>query len=129
MPFKIENLQKAYVAYKQFKNHNPPPFHDRYIFPLFAGSYFAYRKVDVMRVVSIAKSISNNPSYVDVGCGYGDFLDKIREFIPSAIGIEKDISTFYIFQKPRPDYIYSTAIEWFGKKTFDVAFVGWMEPG
>jgi hypothetical protein len=79
--------------------------------------------------VEIARSISNKPTYVDVGCGYGDFLKKIREFIPDAIGIEKEISIFYIFQKPRPEYIYSTAIELYETKTFDVAFVGWMDPG
>jgi hypothetical protein len=57
-------------------------------------------------------------------------LRKVREFLPSAVGIEKDGAIFYILQKPRPDYIYSSAIEWFfGAKTFDVAFVGWMEPG
>jgi hypothetical protein len=129
MPFKEEELKKAYLIYQQFKDHNPLSYHERYIFPFFAGSYFAYRKIDVLRIVEIARSISNKPNYVDVGCGYGDFLDKIREFIPNAIGIEKEISIFYIFQKPRPEYIYSTAIEWYETKTFDVAFVGWMDPG
>jgi len=129
MPFKDEELKKAYLIYQQFKDHNPLSYHERYIFPFFAGSYFAYRKIDVLRIVEIARSISNKPNYVDVGCGYGDFLNKIREFIPNAIGIEKEISIFYIFQKPRPEYIYSTAIEWYETKTFDVAFVGWMDPG
>jgi SAM-dependent methyltransferase len=129
MPFKEEELKKAYLIYQQFKDHNPLSYHERYIFPFFAGSYFAYRKIDVLRIVEIARSISNKPYYVDVGCGYGDFLNKIREFIPNAIGIEKEISIFYIFQKPRPEYIYSTAIEWYETKTFDVAFVGWMDPG
>jgi SAM-dependent methyltransferase len=129
MPFKEEELKKAYLIYQQFKDHNPLSYHERYIFPFFAGSYFAYRKIDVLRIVEIARSISNKPNYVDVGCGYGDFLNKIREFIPNAIGIEKEISIFYIFQKPRPEYIYSTAIEWYETKTFDVAFVGWMDPG
>jgi SAM-dependent methyltransferase len=129
MPFKEEELKKAYLIYRQFKDHNPLSYHERYIFPFFAGSYFAYRKIDVLRIVEIARSISNKPTYVDVGCGYGDFLNKIREFIPDAIGIEKEISIFYIFQKPRPEYIYSTAIEWYETKTFDVAFVGWMDPG
>jgi hypothetical protein len=129
MPFEEEELKKAYLIYQQFKDHNPLSYHERYIFPFFAGSYFAYRKIDVLRIVEIARSISNKPNYVDVGCGYGDFLNKIREFIPNAIGIEKEISIFYIFQKPRPEYIYSTAIEWYETKTFDVAFVGWMDPG
>ena len=130
MPFKEEELKKAYLIYLQFKkDHNPLSYHERYIFPFFAGSYFAYRKIDVLRIVEIARSISNKPTYIDVGCGYGDFLKKIREFIPDAIGIEKEISIFYIFQKPRPEYIFSTAIEWYETKTFDVAFVGWMDPG
>ncbi|HZC21611.1 MAG TPA: hypothetical protein VE223_08200, partial [Nitrososphaeraceae archaeon] len=102
MPFREEELKKAYLIYRQFKDNNPLPYHERYIFPFFAGSYFAYRKIDVLRIVEIARSISNKPTYVDVGCGYGDFLKKIREFIPDAIGIEKEISIFYIFQKPRP---------------------------
>lgn len=129
MPFKMEELQKAYIAYKQFKGHNPQPYHERYIFPFFAGSYFTYRKVDVMRVVTISKSISNKPKFIDIGCGYGDFLGKIREFIPDAIGLEQDRGIFYAFQRPIPDFIYPTPIESFEKKMFDVAFVGWMEPG
>jgi hypothetical protein len=132
MPFTIEELQKAYLAYQQFKAQNHHPHHERYIFPFFAGSYFAYRKVDVMRIVAVAKSISDHPNYIDIGCGYGDFLKKVREFIPDAIGIEKEVGIFYAFQKPRPEYIYSSAIEWWlgeEKKKFDVAFVGWMEPG
>ena len=52
-------------------------------FPFFAGSYFAYRKVDVMRILALANSISSTPIYIDVGCGYGDFLNKIREFVPT----------------------------------------------
>jgi SAM-dependent methyltransferase len=128
MPFTIKELQKAYLAYENFKKHHPSPHHDRYIFPFFAGSYFTYRKVDVLRIRQVAKSISSNPSYLDVGCGYGDFLNKIREEIPSAIGIEKESAIFFAFQKVRPDYIYSTAIEWMETKMFDIAFVGWMDP-
>jgi hypothetical protein len=129
MPFGVDELQKAYLTYQQFKAHDPLPYHERYIFPFFAGSYFTYRKIDVMRIVQVAKSISNKPNYIDIGCGYGDFLRKVREFLPTAVGIEKDGAIFYILQKPRPEYIYSTAIEWLETKTFDMAFVGWMEPG
>ena len=129
MPFKMEELQKAHIAYKQFKAHNPQSYHERYIFPFFAGSYFTYRKVDVIRIVTISKSICNIPKFIDIGCGYGDFLEKIREFIPDAIGIEQNGDIFYTFQKPIPDFIYSTPIESFDKKMFDVAFIGWMEPG
>jgi hypothetical protein len=131
MPFRTDDLQTAYLAYRQFNNHNPPAHHERYIFPFFAGSYFTYRKVDVMRVIAIANSISPDPNYIDIGCGYGDFLSKIRQFIPDAMGLEEDTSIFYVFQKLKPDYIYSeaAAAEWFGKRSFDVSFVGWMEPG
>src|ERR671925_2416629 len=127
MPFNLEDLRRARQALEQFRSAATSPHHERYIFPFFAGSYFAYRKVDVMRVVAVAKSISDHPNYIDIGCGYGDFLKKIREFIPDTIGIEKEAGIFYAFQKPRPEYIYSCAIEWWleeEKKKFDVAFVG-----
>jgi hypothetical protein len=129
MPFKINELQDAYLKYRQFRSQNQCPYHERYIFPFFAGTYFTYRKVDVIRVINIARSISDKPSYVDIGCGYGDFLEKIREYLPAAIGIEKEGSIFYTFGRSRPDYIHSTAIEWLDNGFFDVAFVGWMEPG
>jgi SAM-dependent methyltransferase len=129
MAFTTQELQKAYVAYQKFRSINPPPHHERYIFPFFAGSYFSYRKIDIMRIAAISNSLSDNPSYIDVGCGYGDFLKKIREFIPNAIGIEKNRSIFYSLQIAKPDYIYSIAVEELDKKSFDVAFVGWMEPG
>ena len=72
--------------------------HARYIFPFFRGSYFAYRKVDVFRTVEIAKAISSNPSYIDIGCGYGDFLDKVRQLLPNARGIEKTEAFFMHFR-------------------------------
>ena len=130
MPFEIDDLYKAYLKYNEFKKINPPSFHDRFIFPFLAGSYFAYRKIDVMRVVAIAKSISPRPRYLDVGCGYGDFLEKIREFIPNAIGIEKNANMFYAFDTKKPDYISIQDIESFEEEeVFDVIFVGWMDPG
>jgi hypothetical protein len=128
MPFKIDDLYNAYLQYRNFISHEHCPHHERYIFPFFAGSYFAYRKVDVVRLVSIANSISSSPTYIDIGCGYGDFLVKIREYLPNAIGIEKEGNIFYSFGRPRPNYIYSTAIEWLENQTYDLAFVGWMEP-
>lgn len=125
----INDLQDAYSQFRKFVSQNQIPNHERYIFPFFAGTYFTYRKVDVIRLISIAKSISRTPTYVDAGCGYGDFLEKIREYIPNAIGIEKEGNIFYAFNRPRPDYIYSTSIEWLENQTFDLAFIGWMEPG
>src|ERR671921_543580 len=128
MPFAIHELQNAYRAYLQFLDCNPPLHHARYIFPFFKGSYFAYRKVDVLRTVAVAKAISVNPSYVDIGCGYGDFLEKVRKFIPSAEGIEKDAGIFYGLGLIKPDYISIADARWIDKK-YGLIFVGWMEPG
>src|ERR671939_1203288 len=129
MPFALDDLQRACIEYQKFKRRNPPRHHERYIFPFFAGSYFAYRKIDVLRVVSIAKAISNDPKYVDVGCGYGDFLNKIRQFLVNAIGIEKDSRIFYNFNIPKPDYIRIADAQWGIEEEYDVIFVGWMDPG
>jgi len=128
MPFLIQELQSAYEAYQEFLAHDPPTYHARYIFPFFAGSYFAYRKVDVERVAAIAKSISNSPTYVDVGCGYGDFLEKVRRWLPGATGIEKEGGIFYAFNLVKPDHIRLMPVEGLSEQV-DVAFVGWMEPG
>jgi hypothetical protein len=128
MPFAIQELQSAYKAYQQFLARSPPSHHARYIFPFFTGSYFAYRKVDIGRVAAITNSVSKNPSYVDVGCGYGDFLEKVRQLVPDATGIEKEGGIFYVFQMPKPDYIHLMPVECFFQPV-DVAFVGWMEPG
>jgi SAM-dependent methyltransferase len=129
MPFEIDDLHDAYLHYRRFVSHDHHRYHERYIFPFFAGSYFAYRMVDVARVVSIAYSISREPTYIDVGCGYGDFLEKIKEYLPNAVGIEKEGKIFYAFGRTKPDYIYSTAVEWLENQNYDIAFVGWMEPG
>ena len=129
MPFAPEELQQAHVEYLRFKQRNPPLRHERYIFPFFAGSYFTYRKIDVLRVIQIAKAISDEPKYVDVGCGYGDFLKKVREFLPDAVGIEKDARIFYNFNIPKPDCIRIADARWGIEEEYDVIFVGWMDPG
>ena len=120
---------EAYKALRSFRKYACSVYHERYRFPYLCGTYFAYRKIDVMRVVAIAKSISSQPRYLDVGCGYGDFLEKVREFIPNAIGIEKNASMFYAFGIKKPDYIRIQGIESFEEEAFDVIFVGWMDPG
>src|SRR3569623_1430731 len=127
--FSLQDLVNARNSLELFRKYSVSPYHERYSFPFLLGTYFAYRKIDVLRVVSIAKAISNEPKYVDVGCGYGDFLNKVREFLANAIGIEKETAIFYLLGKPRPNYIYSGAIEWLQGKTFDMAFVGWMDHG
>ena len=96
MPFNLEDLRKAMHELVQFMAKTGSPNHERYIFPFFKGSYFAYRKLDVLRTVAVAKAISSNPKYLDVGSGYGDFLKQVRKFIPSAEGIEKDREGFFV---------------------------------
>jgi SAM-dependent methyltransferase len=129
MPFTFDELQKAHREFKKFNYRNRHRDHERFIFPFFAGTYFTYRKIDVFRIVQLALAISDDPKYVDVGCGYGDFLNKVREFLGNAIGIEKETAIFYLLEIQRPDFIYPTAIEWLEGKTFDIAFVGWMDHG
>ena len=128
MAFSIADIKNANRELVKFRlNHNAD--HERFIFPFLCGSYFAYRKIDVDRVVSIAKSISENPTYLDAGCGYGDFLEKIREYIPEAEGIEKSAEIFYSVGRVKPNYI-KIADAYNGiDKNYDVIFVGWMEPG
>jgi hypothetical protein len=128
MPFNIEDLRKAQRELAKFIGNAQSPNHARYIFPFFKGSYFAYRKVDVLRIVEIANEISNNPTYLDVGCGYGDFLRQIRKFIPGAEGIEKEAGIFYSLGIVKPDFISIADAHGINKK-FDLIFVGWMEPG
>jgi SAM-dependent methyltransferase len=129
MPFQINDLRTAYLKYHEFRKNCKFLFHERFIFPYICGTYFAYRKIDVLRVVAIAKSISPKPKYLDVGCGYGDFLDKVRQFIPDAIGIEKDGGIFYEFNRVKPDYIHIKDVSLDLNEKYDLVFVGWMDPG
>ena len=131
MPFKTADLQKAMISLKQFKTYAMSPHHERYSFPFLCGTYFAYRKIDVLRLISILKAVAKNgkPRYLDVGCGNGDFLSKIREFIPNAFGIDNDAKIFYYYKREKPDYIKIADARWGINQQFDVIFVGWMEPG
>ena len=121
-------MQKGWAALAQFREHAISPHHERYSFPFLRGSYFVYRKIDVMRIAAITKSVAENPTYLDVGCGYGDFLSKVRELIPKAEGLEVDESMFYGLGIAKPDHIRIGDARWIDKK-YDVIFVGWMEPG
>jgi hypothetical protein len=127
--FDIQDLIKARTSLEQFRTYSVSSHHERYSFPFLLGTYFAYRKIDVLRVVSIAKAISNEPKYIDVGCGYGDFLNKVREFLVNAIGIEKDARIFYNFNIPKPEYIRIADARWGIEEEYDIIFVGWMDPG
>jgi hypothetical protein len=130
MPFVTDDLRRARISLEQFRSSAVSPHHERYSFPFFSGTYFAYRKIDVMRVVAVAKAVSgnNSPSYLDVGCGYGDFLKKVREFLPGAQGLEKDAGIFYGLGMEKPEHITIADAHWIGRK-YDAIFVGWMEPG
>ena len=128
MTFSISDVVNAQKELDKFRLNNSTD-HERFIFPFLCGSYFTYRKIDVIRIFAIAKTISENPTYLDVGCGYGDFLEKIREYIPNAEGIEKSAEIFYSIGKVKPNYI-KIADAYYGiEKEYDIIFVGWMEPG
>jgi hypothetical protein len=127
--FSLQDLVNARNSLELFRKYSVSPYHERYSFPFLQGTYFAYRKIDVLRVVSISKAISDEPKYVDVGCGYGDFLKKVREFLPDAIGIEKDSRIFYNFNIRKPDCIRIADAQWGIEEEYDVIFVGWMDPG
>jgi SAM-dependent methyltransferase len=131
MPFKTADLQKAIISLEQFKRYTVSRHHERYSFPFFCGTYFTYRKIDVIRLISILKAIAKNgrPRYLDVGCGNGDFLTKIREYIPNAVGIDNDPKIFYYYKRMKPDYIKIADAQWGIDHQFDIIFVGWMEPG
>ncbi len=127
--YSTQRLYEAYNELKKFRDFSVSPLHERFIFPYICGTYFGYRKVDVLRIVATAKSISPEAKYLDIGCGYGDFLDKIREFIPDAIGIEKDGGIFYEFNRVKPDYIQIRDVSLDLNQKYDLIFVGWMDPG
>lgn len=131
MSFKTLDLRKAMISLEQFKTYAMSPHHARYSFPFLCGTYFAYRKIDVLRLISISKVVAKNgkPRYLDVGCGNGDFLSKIREFIPNASGIDNDAKIFYYYKRVKPDYIKIADARWGINHQFDIIFIGWMEPG
>ena len=93
MPFLIDDIISAQRELDKFRStfpmHTNSADHERFIFPFLCGSYFTYRKIDVKRIASIAKTVSKDPSYLDIGCGYGDFLEKVRQYLPNAEGMEK----------------------------------------
>ncbi len=129
MAFSIIDILHAQQELIKFRLNKNNKDHERFIFPFFCGSYFTYRKIDVIRIFTIAKALSKNPTYLDVGCGYGDFLEKIREYIHNAEGIEKSAEIFYSIGRVKPDYItIADAYNDIDKK-YDIIFVGWMEPG
>jgi SAM-dependent methyltransferase len=133
MPYIIDDIISAQKELDRFRSimytYKGSIDHERFIFPFLCGSYFAYRKIDVERIVSIAKTISKDPSYLDIGCGYGDFLEKIRQYLPNAEGMEKSAEMFFKLGKYKPDYIKIGDAYNDIEKKYDIIFVGWMEPG
>ena len=129
MTFSISDIINAQKELIKFRLNGRNKIHERFIFPFLCGSYFTYRKIDVIRIYEIAKTLAKDPTYLDVGCGYGDFLEKIREYIPKAEGIEKSAEIFYSIGRTKPSYItIADAYNGIGKD-YDIIFVGWMEPG
>ena len=128
MPFHVNDLLLASNSLMEFRARAVSPHHERFAFPFFSGTYFAYRKVDVLRVAAIARSVSGDPTLLDVGCGYGDFLARLREFVPMAEGLEADSAIFYALGRPKPDHIHTGDAN-FLDRSFDCIFVGWIEPG
>jgi len=129
MSYSPRALKEAINSLKGYRMNSISKHHERYSFPFLSGTYFSYRKVDVQRLVSIAYSISNNPSYLDVGCGYGDFLKRIVQYVPNAKGIEKNSEIFYECGIVKPDFIKIADARWGIEQSYDIIFVGWMDPG
>jgi hypothetical protein len=136
MSYNFENLKNALNQLNRFRLYSLSKHHERYFFPYLCGSYFSYRKVDILRIKTIAEIVSNKTrqhiKYLEVGCGNGDFLERIREYIPNAKGIENNIDLFYLFYsigKKKPDYIEIADASYGIDDFYDIIFVGWMDPG
>lgn len=136
MSYNFENLKNALNQLNRFRSYSLSKHHERYFFPYLCGSYFSYRKVDILRIKTIAEIVSNKTrqhiKYLEVGCGNGDFLERIREYIPNAKGIENNIDLFYLFYsigKKKPDYIEIADARYGIDDFYDIIFVGWMDPG
>lgn len=131
MPFVLQDLITARASLEHYRQKAVSPHHERFSFPFFCGTYFTYRKVDVLRVASVAGAMSDNPTFLDVGCGYGEFLGRLREHLAGARGLEIDGAIFYGLGIAKPEYIEIGDAGWLasGGKKYDAVFVGWMEPG
>ena len=136
MSYSFTKLLNAVNQLNRFRSFASSKHHERYLFPYLCGSYFSYRKIDILRIKTIAEVISNKPAkqikYLDIGCGNGDFLEKIREYIPNAKGIENNIELFYLLAclgRTKPDYIEIDDVRYGIDDFYDIIFVGWMDPG
>ena len=132
MSYNLDSLNHAISSLTNFLKIQVSVHHKRFFFPYLCGTYFCYRKLDVLRLLSIISSISdkqNSTRYLDVGCSNGDFLRKMRTVIPTARGIEKNYMIYYLLKKPIPHYLDIFDIRYGLKRNYDVIFVGWMDPG
>lgn len=133
MDYNFRNLINAFHQLEKFRSYSLSRHHERFLFPYLCGTYFSYRKVDVLRIKAIADAVSNNVTksikYLEVGCGNGDFLEKVREYIPNAKGIENNIDIFYSIGRTKPEYIEITDVKYGIDEFHDIIFVGWMDPG
>lgn len=129
LPYREEQILGAMRSLSYFRSRSISPYHERFSFPFLSGTFFVYRMIDVKRIVRIAKTVAQTPSYLDVGCGFGEFLMKIRDYIPDALGMEIDPRIFYCRGMTVPPYIRIWDPKWGLEQDFDVIFVGWMEPG
>ncbi len=133
MDYNFSNLINAFNQLNKFRSYSLSRHHERYLFPYLCGTYFSYRKVDVLRIKAIADAVNNTSSksikYLEVGCGNGDFLEKVREYIPNAKGIENNINIFYSIGRTKPEYIKLIDVKYGIDEFNDIIFVGWMDPG
>ena len=132
MSYDFNNLKLAKKRLEEFKLKSINNEHLRYFFPYLCGTYFVYRKIDVLRINVIAKVIKNHKKiirYLEIGCGNGDFLNKVRTIIPNAIGIENNSDLLFLINRPKPHYIDFYDINFGLNKFYDIIFVGWMDPG
>lgn len=133
MEYNFSNLINAFNQLKKFRFYSLSRHHERFLFPYLCGTYFSYRKVDVLRIKAIADAVSKKASrsikYLEVGCGNGDFLKKVREYIPNAKGIESNVNIFYSLGRPKPEYIEISDVKYGIDEFYDIIFVGWMDPG
>lgn len=137
MSYSFTKLSNAVDQLNRFRSLASSEHHERYLFPYLCGSYFSYRKIDILRIKTIAEAISSNKQnkqikYLDIGCGNGDFIEKIREYIPNAKGIENNIELFYLLAcigRTKPDYIELNDVRYGIDDFYDIIFVGWMDPG
>lgn len=132
MSYDFINLKLAKQRLEEFKLKSINNEHKRYFFPYLCGTYFSYRKIDVLRINAIAKAIGKHIKdiqYLEIGCGNGDFLKKVRTIIPNAKGVENNIDLLYLINGTKPHYIEFYDVNHGLKKFYDIIFVGWMDPG